>query len=162
MVGGGDTALREALYLANIASGVTVFHRRDKLRAQPVLQQRAFANKKIKFVWNTVVEDVFGKDKLDGLKLKNLSTGKTSELKTDGLFVAIGHEPNTKFLPKELLDEKGYVKLGGQRGAASTAIPGIFVAGDVHDYIYMQAVTAAGFGCTAALDAHRFLESEGE
>jgi thioredoxin reductase (NADPH) len=161
VIGGGDTALREALYLANVTGGVTIIHRRSELRAQEILQKRAFADKRIKFVWNAVVDDVLGKDRVDGLKLKDVNTGKSSELKVDGVFVAIGHTPNTAFLPKQILDEKGYVTVkGGVPGHSSTEIPGVFAAGDVYDYTYMQAVTAAAGGCIAAQDAHRFLQSE--
>jgi len=161
VIGGGDTALREALYLAGVTGGVTVIHRRRELRAQEILQKRAFADKRIKFVWNAVVDDVLGKDKVEGLKLKDVKTGKTSEMKIDGVFVAIGHTPNTAFLPKQILDEKGYVKIkGGIPGHTSATIPGVFAAGDVFDYTYMQAVMAAAGGCMAAQDAHRFLEAE--
>jgi thioredoxin reductase (NADPH) len=161
VIGGGDTALREALYLANVTGGVTVVHRRSELRAQEVLQKRAFADKRIKFVWNATVDDILGKDRVDGLKLKDVKTGKASELKVDGVFVAIGHTPNTGFLPKQMLDEKGFVAIkGGVPGHSSTSVPGVFAAGDVYDYTYMQAVTAAAGGCIAAQDAHRFLEAE--
>jgi len=156
VVGGGDTALREALYLAPICKSVTVIHRRDQLRAMPLLGERAKAAK-IRFVWNSTVEEFLGDgERLKGLKLKDVKTGKTSELKVDGAFVAIGHAPGTAFLKGKLeLDAKGFIVL---KGGSATSVPGVFAAGDVADWKYMQAITCAGAGCAAALEAYRFLE----
>jgi thioredoxin reductase (NADPH) len=156
VIGGGDTALREAVYLAGICRSVTVVHRRDELRAQAVLQERAKANKKIRFAWNATVEEFLGDERLTALKLKDVKTGRVSDLKVDGAFVAIGHAPNTGFLKGKLeLDQKGYVVL---KQNTMTSVPGVFAAGDVADFRYMQAITAAGDGCRAALDVHVFLE----
>lgn len=156
VIGGGDTALREAIYLAATCKSVTVIHRRDALRAQPILEDRAKAAK-VKFVWNATVEEFEGDGtKLTGLKLKDVKTGKTSNLKVDGAFVAIGHAPSTEFLKGKIeLDAKGFVAL---KNNTMTSVPGVFAAGDVADFTYMQAITSAGEGCQAALDAHRFLE----
>ena len=159
VVGGGDTAMREALYMSKLASQVTVIHRRDELKAQAVLQERAKKNPKIKFIWNTELQDVLGTEKVIGVKLVNNKTKKISELKIDGLFVAIGHKPNTEFLKGQLkLDDHNYIELKEPGVSTKTNIPGVFAAGDVHDYRYMQAVTAASAGCKAALDAHEYLE----
>ncbi|MEM5814430.1 MAG: FAD-dependent oxidoreductase, partial [Candidatus Aenigmatarchaeota archaeon] len=157
VIGGGDTAMREVIYLAPVCRTVTVIHRRDKLRAQPLLQERAKAYKNVKFIWNSTVEEFLGDGtKLTGLKLKDVKAGKLSELKVDGAFVAIGHAPNTAFLKGKVeLDQKGYIVL---KENTMTSVPGVFAAGDVADYRYMQAITSAGEGCMAALDAHRFLE----
>ncbi len=160
VIGGGDTALEEAAVLTKFASEVTVIHRRDQLRASKILQRRAMENPKIKFIWNTAVTEVLGKDKVEGVKLKNLQSDEESELQIDGVFVAIGHEPNTKFLQGSGLDidEKGYIKIyNGSR----TNLEGVFVAGDVHDHVYRQAITAAGAGCKAAMDAERWLAEQG-
>lgn len=159
VVGGGDTALEEATFLTKFASKVTVIHRRDELRASKTMQQRAKDNPKIAWIWDTAVEDCLdnGTGKLVAIKLKNLKTGQVSELKCDGCFIAIGHEPNTSLFKGQLkLDEKGYVQTNPYR--TSTEIPGIFVCGDVQDSYYRQAVSAAGTGCMAALDAERWLE----
>ncbi|MEK6923217.1 MAG: thioredoxin-disulfide reductase [Nanoarchaeota archaeon] len=159
VVGGGDTAMREAIFMANLASSVTIIHRRDELKAQEVLQDRVKANKKIKFLWNTEVQDVLGNEKVTGIKLINNKTKKTSELKIDGLFIAIGHKPNTGFLKGQVkLDDHNYIALKEPGVSTKTSVPGVFAAGDVHDYRYMQAVTAASAGCKAALDAHEYLE----
>src|SRR3989338_6763709 len=159
VVGGGDTAMREALYMSKLASQVIVINRRDELKAQAILQKRAKANPKIKFVWNTEIQDVLGKEKVIGVKLINNKTKKISELKIDGLFIAIGHKPNTDFLKGQLkLDDHNYIELKEPGISTKTNIPGVFAAGDVHDYKYMQAVTAASAGCKAALDAHEYLE----
>lgn len=157
VIGGGDTALREVIYLAPTCKTVTVVHRRDALRAQPILQDRAKAHKNVKFIWNATVEEFLGGDaKLTGLKLKDVMTGKISTLKVDGTFVAIGHAPSTEFLKGKVeLDQKGYIVL---KNNTMTSVPGVFAAGDVADWQYMQAITSAGEGCEAALDAHRFLE----
>lgn len=155
VVGGGDTALDEALSLAKSAREVTVIHRRDQLRACKFLQERVFANKKINFVWNTVVEDILGKDRVEGIKLRNVRTGEQSTMTTDGVFVAIGHKPNTNILKGQInLDENGYIIAHEE---TKTSVEGVFVAGDNQDMRYKQAITAAGAGCKAALDADRYL-----
>jgi len=156
VVGGGDTAVEEALALARFTRKVTVIHRRDKLRATKVLQERAFKNDKISFLWDTVVQEILGKEKVEGIRLKNVKTGEESELATDAVFVAIGYKPNTDIFRGQIdLDEKGYVIV---RDETKTSVEGVFVAGDAGDYRYRQAVTAAGAGCKAALDAQRYLE----
>ena len=160
VVGGGDTALEEALTLTKFATKVAIVHRRDSLRASKIMQDRALKNKKIEFIWNTVIEDILdpAKGKVVGVSLKDLATGKTSEKKTDGVFVAIGHKPNTGIFKGHLeLDEKGYIKVDGVK----TSVPGVFAAGDVADPYYKQAITSAGTGCMAALEAEKFVESEG-
>ena len=158
VVGGGDSALREALFLTKFASEVSVIHRRDKLRAFQALQDRAFANPKIKFIWDSEVVEVLGKEKVEAVKIKNIKTGKETEIEIDGLFVAIGHKPNTEFLKGQIeLDQKGYVVL---KDHSRTSVPAVFAAGDVHDWHYQQAVTAAGAGCMAAMDAEELLEEE--
>ena len=161
VVGGGDTAMEEATFLTKFASKVTVVHRRDKLRASKIMQERAEKNAKISFVWDTAVEEVYGDAKaggVTGVKFKNLKTGKISDFKCDGLFIAIGHEPNSKlFVGKLELDPTGYIVT---HDGSKTNIPGVFACGDVQDHIYRQAITAAGSGCMAAIDAERFLESQ--
>jgi len=158
VVGGGDSALEEALYLGNIAKSVTVIHRRDRLRASMIMQDRALAHTAIRFVWDSVVEDILGDGAVSGVRLRNVKTDTQSEHKTDGVFVAIGHTPNTALFKGQLkLDEQGYIKL---REHSLTSIAGVFAAGDVHDHTYRQAVTAAGFGCMAAMDAERWLQSQ--
>lgn len=157
VVGGGDTAMEEAIYLSKLCSSVTVIHRRDTLRASKVMQDKARSLANVEFIWNTEVVDIKdpAKGAVTGLLLKNLMTGETSELSVDGLFIAIGHIPNTTLVAGQVtLDEGGYiVTYGGTR----TNVPGVFAAGDVQDHIYRQAVTAAGSGCMAAIDAERFL-----
>jgi thioredoxin reductase (NADPH) len=157
IVGGGDTAMEEAIYLSKLCSTVTVIHRRDTLRASKVMQDKAKATPNIKWIWNTEVIDIkdLSKGEVTGLVLRNVETKETSELPIDGIFIAIGHIPNTKLVKGQLtLDENGYiVTYGGTR----TNVPGVFAAGDVQDHIYRQAVTAAGSGCMAAIDAERFL-----
>ena len=157
IVGGGDTAMEEAIYLSKLCSTVTVIHRRDTLRASKVMQDKAKATPNIKWIWNTEVIDIkdVTKGEVTSLVLRNVETNETSELAVDGLFIAIGHVPNTKLVAGQItLDENGYiVTYGGTR----TNIPGVFAAGDVQDHIYRQAVTAAGTGCMAAIDAERFL-----
>ena len=156
VVGGGDSAMREALFLTKFASEVNVIHRRDSLRAFPALQERVFAESKIKFIWNSVVEEVLGKDKVEGVKIKDIKTGRVKDMKLDGLFIAIGHKPNTDFLKGKIeLDEKGYIVI---KDKTNTSVPGVFAAGDAHDWQYQQAVTAAGTGCMAAMDAQDWLE----
>ncbi len=163
VVGGGDTAMEEATYLTRYCSEVVVVHRRDSMRASKIMQDRAQANAKIRFVWDSEVVEILdpGEKKVTGVRLRNLKTGETSEHPTDGVFIAIGHQPNTDFLAGALpTDSRGYllVKPGGTR----TEVPGVFAAGDVVDAVYRQAVTAAGMGCMAAIDAERFLEAEGD
>ena len=160
VVGGGDSAMEEAIFLTKFATRVSVVHRRDKLRASKIMQDRAMKNEKITFIWNSVVEDILGTDVVTGVRLKNLVTGKTADLACAGVFVAIGHRPNTTLFAGQLdMDEKGYIKT---HAGTATNIPGVFAAGDVQDSKYRQAVTAAGTGCMAAIDAERFLEGEGQ
>lgn len=162
VVGGGDSAMEEASYLTKFASTVYVIHRREEFRASRIMQQRVLDNPKAKVVWNTVVLDVLGGEKIEALKLKNIKTGQESRLEVKGLFLAIGHTPNTKFLKGSglELDDKGYVKLrDGFR--TYTNIDGVFAAGDLADSIYRQAITAAGMGCKAAIDAERWLGDQG-
>lgn len=161
VVGGGDSAMEEAIFLTKFASSVTVIHRRDQLRASKVMQDRAFANPKIDFIWNTVVVDVLGAEegKVTGVRLKDVNTGEERDFPCDGLFVAIGHRPNTDIFKGQLeTDEAGYIKV---RDRTRTNVPGVFVAGDVHDYLYRQAITAAGSGCMAAIDCEKWLEEQG-
>ncbi len=161
VVGGGDTAMEEATFLTKFASKVTVVHRRDKLRASKIMQDRAEKNPKISFVWDTVVEEVYGDPKAGGVTgvcFKNVKTGKTEDFKCDGLFIAIGHEPNSKLFVGQLdLDPLGYVLT---HEGTKTNVPGVFACGDVQDHVYRQAVTAAGTGCMAAIDAERWLETQ--
>ena len=157
VVGGGDTAMEEATYLTNHARKVTIVHRRDQLRASKVMQERARANPKIGFLWDSVVEEIVGDgQKVQGALVKNVKTGAQSRVDADGLFVAIGHKPNTElFVGKLDLDPKGYVKT--VPGTTRTSVEGVFSAGDVQDPVYRQAITAAGTGCMAAIEAERFL-----
>ena len=158
VVGGGDTAMEEALFLTRFASEVTVIHRRDKLRASRIMQDKAFAHPKIRFVWNTVVEDVTDvtKGEVTGVAVRNHVTGERSTIPADGVFVAIGHSPNTELFKGQLeMDANGY--LVTQTGTR-TSVAGVFAAGDVQDHVYRQAITAAGSGCMAAIDAEKFLE----
>ena len=156
VVGGGDTAIEEALFLTKFASKVTVVHRRDELRASKIMQDRAFANPKISFRWNSVVDDVVGDTKLQAAVLRDTQTGEIDELPLNGLFVAIGHTPNTDLFKGQLeLDENGYIL--NTPGTTRTSIEGVFAAGDVADHVYRQAITAAGTGCMAAIEAERWL-----
>lgn len=157
VVGGGDTAMEEATFLTRFAKSVTVIHRRDKLRASKIMQEKAFKNPKIKFIWDTEVLEINGTHSVESLRLRSLKTGEESQLAVHGFFVAIGHEPNTKFLREQIkCDETGYILV--EPGTTRTNVPGVFAAGDVADKTYRQAVTAAGTGCMAAIDAERFLE----
>ena len=158
VVGGGDTAMEEALYLSKLAKSVTVVHRRDQLRASKILQQRAMDNPKISFVWSHTVADIVGDGKVSGVKLRDLRTDRVVERPTDGVFVAIGHKPNTDLFRGQLaIDDNGYI-IRTRRSA--TSVEGVFAAGDVHDHTYRQAVTAAGYGCEAAIDAERWLQQQ--
>ncbi len=159
VIGGGDTAMEEALYLSKLARSVTVVHRRDQLRASKILQQRAMTNPKISFVWSHAVVDIVGDGKVSGVKLKDLKTDRVVERSTDGVFVAIGYTPNTDLFRGQLeMDENGYIT---RTHRSSTSVEGVFVAGDAHDHTYRQAVTAAGYGCEAAIDAERWLQQQG-
>jgi thioredoxin reductase (NADPH) len=159
VVGGGDSAVEEALFLTKFASHVTIVHRRDELRASKIMQDRAFANPKIDFKWNSVVTDVGGDGTVDVVHLRDTRTDDASDLDVGGLFVAIGHDPNTKLFEGQVdLDENGYVVLP-QTGSTLTSVEGVFAAGDVADHVFRQAVTAAGTGCMAAIEAERWIEA---
>jgi thioredoxin reductase (NADPH) len=158
VVGGGDSALEEALFLTKFATKVTVIHRRDTLRASKIMQDRAFANDRIEFLWDTVVTDLLGDETLTGAQVENVRTGEKSELPVSGLFVAIGHRPNTDLF-KGLLDMDGAGYLITRPGSTATNVEGVFACGDVQDHTYRQAITAAGSGCMAAIDAERWLEA---
>ncbi|MGV9559180.1 thioredoxin-disulfide reductase [Streptomyces sp. NPDC003401] len=156
VIGGGDTAMEEATFLSRFAKSVTIVHRRDTLRASKAMQERAFADPKITFVWDSEVAEIQGDPKLAGLKLRNLKTGELSDLPVTGLFIAIGHDPRTELFKGQLdLDEEGYLKVAAP--STRTNVTGVFAAGDVVDHTYRQAITAAGTGCSAALDAERYL-----
>ena len=155
VVGGGDTAMEEATFLTKFGKSVRVVHRRDSLRASKILQQKALENPKIEFIWNNVVADIKGNNKISTVLVKDINTGKERLIETGGLFVAIGHEPNTAIFNGQLeLDDKGYIIL---KQHTRTSVEGVFAAGDVHDHRYRQAVTAAGFGCMAAIDVEKWL-----
>jgi thioredoxin reductase (NADPH) len=160
VVGGGDTAMEEATFLTKFASKVTIVHRRDEFRASKVMASRALANPKIHVLWNTTVDGVLGDDAVTGVTVRDVTSGDTRQLATDGVFVAIGHDPNTTLFRDSLaLDDAGYIQVAEPRTA--TSVSGVFAAGDVTDRVYRQAVTAAGQGCKAAIDAERFLEDAG-
>jgi len=160
VVGGGDTAMEEALFLTRYGTKVTVIHRRDQLRASKIMQERAKKNEKIDFLWNSAVEEVLGDDFVTGLRVKNLQTGALSTLAVEALFIAIGHEPNTALFRGQLeLDDVGYLKV--EAGTTRTRVPGVFACGDAMDPTYRQAVTAAGTGCMAAIDCERWLAEHG-
>ncbi|HET6799105.1 MAG TPA: thioredoxin-disulfide reductase [Nitrososphaeraceae archaeon] len=155
VVGGGDTALEEATFLSKFGKSVKIIHRRESLRGSKILQQKAFENPKIHFLWNSVVADIKGDKKVGTIVIKDINNGKQQIIQAGGLFVAIGHEPNTAIFKGQLeMDDKGYIILKSQ---TKTSVEGVFAAGDVHDYRYRQAVTAAGFGCMAALDVEKWL-----
>jgi thioredoxin reductase (NADPH) len=160
VVGGGDTAMEESLYLSKLCRSVTIVHRRDTFRASKIMQERLFKIPNIKVIWGSEVIDVVGDSKVEGVRIRDVKTGKTKDLKVQGLFLAIGHVPATDFLRGQLDLERGYVVLRPQDGLSTeTSVDGVFAAGDVHDYHYRQAVTAAGFGSMAALDAERWLQA---
>jgi len=160
VIGGGDTALEEATFLTRYANSITVIHRRDSLRASKIMQERAFNNPKISFIWDTKVTEVLGDNAITGLRLHNLKTGEESIFPTEGLFLAIGHQPNTELFKGVInMDRAGYIVPVKH---TMTNIPGVFAAGDVTDHRYRQAVTAAGDGCRAAIDLERWLEAQGE
>jgi thioredoxin reductase (NADPH) len=161
IVGGGNTAVEEALFLTNFCSKVTLIHRRDELRAEKILQDRLKANEKVEFLWDTTVEEVLGDDSgVTGLRLKNVKSGEESSIDVHGLFVAIGHDPATSLFKGQLkMDETGYIETAPD--STATEVPGVYAAGDVTDHVYRQAVTAAGMGCMAALEADRFIAAQG-
>jgi len=161
VVGGGDSAVEEALFLSRYGTKVTLIHRRDELRASKIMADRAKSNEKIEFAWDSVVEEVLGDgQKVRGIRVKNVKTGETFEIECAGFFVAIGHVPNTKIFAGKLeMNDQGYLEV--EEGTTHTKIPGVFASGDVHDHVYRQAVTASGEGCKAAIDCERWLESQG-
>jgi len=159
VVGGGDTAMEEATFLLKFASKVTIVHRRDEFRASAIMQGRALSNPKISVIWDSVVDEILGDGAVTGVKLRNVKSDETGEFATDGVFMAIGHTPNTSLFEGQVeLGDGGYIPV--QEPTTKTSVPGVFAAGDVTDRIYRQAVTAAGQGCKAAIDAERFLEAE--
>ena len=159
VVGGGDSAMEEGTFLTKFARKVVIVHRRDTLRATKIMQDRARRNPKIEFVWDSEVAEVIGKEKVEGVRLRNLKTGAVTERKIDGVFVAIGHVPNTRIFEGAIdMDQAGYIRT---KEGSRTNVPGVFAAGDCQDHVYRQAITAAGSGCMAAIDAERFLEAEG-
>ena len=162
VIGGGDTAMEETVFMTKLCTKVTIIDRREQLRASKIMQDRARKNPKIDFIWDSVVEDIYGDSKnggATGVRLKNLKTGTTTDVGTGGVFIAIGHEPNTKLFAGQLeMDERGYIIT--KKSSTETGIPGVFACGDAQDPTYRQAVTAAGTGCMAAIDAERFLEAQ--
>ncbi|HET6616566.1 MAG TPA: thioredoxin-disulfide reductase [Gemmatimonadota bacterium] len=162
IVGGGDSAMEEALFLARFARRVYVVHRRDELRASKIMQERALSNEKIDFLWNTHLTEILGESQVEAVRLWNHESGERWEMKVDGVFLAIGHVPNTSIFEHQLeMDAQGYL-VPTDPGRSLTSVDGVFIGGDVHDHIYRQAVTAAGAGCRAAMDAERYLERIGE
>jgi thioredoxin reductase (NADPH) len=160
VVGGGDSAMEEATFLTKFATEVTIVHRRDEFRASKIMQARALSHPKIKVVWDSEVHEILGKDKVEGVRIRNVKTGKESQIACEGYFSAIGHTPNTALFKGQVrLDEAGYIVSEGPH-ETSTSVDGIFVAGDVYDHRYKQAVTAAGSGCKAAIDAEKWLENQ--
>jgi thioredoxin reductase (NADPH) len=159
VVGGGDSALEEAIFLTRFATKVTVVHRRDSLRASKIMQDRAFANDKIDFIWNSVIDEVLGDGQVAGARLQNIESGQVVDVQASGIFIAIGHTPNTSLFEGQLELDNGYIAV--QEPSTRTSVEGVFAAGDVVDFVYRQAVTAAGMGCQAAIDAERFLEATG-
>ena len=159
VVGGGEVAIEEAMFLTKLVKNVKVIHRRDKLRAARILEQKALNNRKISFLWNSVVEEILGDKKVEGVRIKNIqNTAEKSEIRCDGVFIAIGHKPNTEIFKNQIeVDNKGYIK---KYEGSRTSVEGVFVAGDVYDYVYRQAVTAAGSGCKAAIDVIKYLEEK--
>lgn len=160
VVGGGDTAMEEALFMTRFASKVYIIHRRNEFRASKIMAERAIKHPKIEVVWNSAIEKISGDQTVKSITLKNLESGKDSELAVEGVFIAIGHKPNTDIFQNQLkLHDNGYIAV--KPGSSYTSVDGVFAAGDVHDHIYRQAVTAAGSGCMAAIDAERWLEKQG-
>jgi thioredoxin reductase (NADPH) len=157
VVGGGDSALEEGLFLTRFASSVTIIHRRDSLRAGAVLQDRAKANPKVKFIWNSVVTEVVGKEKVEAVKLKNVQTGEETVIPTDGVFVFIGHTPNTQLFDGQLEMENGFIKVDQRM---HTSVPGVYAAGEASDPHFKQVITSAGMGAAAAIEATKFLEQQ--
>lgn len=160
IVGGGDTCMEEANFLTRFAKSVTIIHRRDSFRASKVMQDRTFKNPKIKVIWDTAVEDILGDDEVTSVRIKNLKTGESQDLAVTGIFIAIGHQPNSSLFKGQLdMNETGYLDV--IPGTSKTKVAGVFAAGDIADHVYRQAVTAAGTGCMAAIDAERFLDEHG-
>jgi thioredoxin reductase (NADPH) len=159
VVGGGDSAIEEALFLTRFATKVTVVHRRDSLRASKIMQDRAFAHPKISFLWDSEIEQMLGDDQVEGARIRNVRSGESSDVAAGGVFVAIGHTPNTWLFEGQLDLSNGYIVV--REPTTRTSVEGVFAAGDVVDFVYRQAITAAGMGCKAAMDAERFLEAQG-
>jgi thioredoxin reductase (NADPH) len=159
VVGGGDSAVEEALFLTRFATKVTVVHRREQLRASKIMQDRAFAHPKIEFMWNSVIEEVLGDGQVAGARIVNVQTNESTDIPAGGVFIAIGHTPNTALFEGQLEMQGGYIVV--QEPTTRTSVDGVFAAGDVVDFVYRQAITAAGMGCQAAIDAERFLEAQG-
>jgi thioredoxin reductase (NADPH) len=159
VVGGGDSAMEEAIFLTKFASKVTIVHRRNSFRASKIMQERALNHPKIEIVWDSVLTEIFGNGKVAGARLKNVKTGEESELAAGGVFVAVGHTPNTKLFEGQLELSGGYIVTKGHD--TKTSVPGVYAAGDAVDFRYRQAITAAGMGCMAAIDAERYVESLG-